>query len=230
MAIYGLTRVSTFSQIEGTSLDEQRRKIAAIAELAGLTVNRIFEDAGVSGSIPLADRPEGGAMAAAIEAGDTVIVTKIDRLFRSAADALTTVEAWQKRGVQLIVAEFGISPITENGTSKLLFGILSMVAEFERGLINERVAEGKRAKAAKGGHIGGTTPFGYRKEGEGKAAYLAPEPAEQAAIDQMVTLREAGVSLRSIATQIGATHGFKVSWKAVRNALARRESSDLMAS
>jgi DNA invertase Pin-like site-specific DNA recombinase len=224
MAVYGLTRVSTHSQIEGTSLEEQRRKIAAVAELAGFEVAEIFEDAGVSGSVPLAERPEGGRMAAILQTGDVVICTKIDRLFRSAADALATVEAWRKAGIDLIVADFGSDHVTESGTSMLLVGILAMVGDFERGLINERMAEGKAAKRAKGGHIGGAAPFGYRKEGEGKAAQLVPIPAEQLAIDTMQARRAAGDSLRKIAAHIEDRHGFRVSWKAVRNALERRDS------
>ena len=117
--------------------------------------------------------------------GDTVVCNKIDRLFRSAADALTTVKEWQESGIDLIVVAFGADPVTANGTSKLMMGILSMVAEFERDLIRERMDEGRTAKKAKGGHIGGSAPFGYRKLGEGRGAMLEPVEAEQYAIDRI---------------------------------------------
>jgi putative DNA-invertase from lambdoid prophage Rac len=53
----------------------------------------------VSGSVPVADRPKGGALFAALRKGDVVIAPKLDRLFRSALDALTVVEDMRKRGV-----------------------------------------------------------------------------------------------------------------------------------
>lgn len=224
MAVYGYTRVSTVDQVDGTSLDEQARKIEAIATVAGLAVDRIYTDAGISGSVPLSDRPEGGDMAATLRPGDTVIALKIDRLFRSATDALTTVKEWQDRGVNLIFVQFGAEPVNSNGTAKLLFGILSMTAEFERDLIRERLADGREAKKAKGGHIGGSAPFGYRKLGEGKGAMLEPIPSEQAAIDDMVKLRADGLSYRVIAEAVTAKHKVKVSHVAVGKALDRRAS------
>lgn len=223
MAVHGITRVSTLDQADGTSLADQVKKIEAIATVAGLTVDRIFEDAGISGSIPLAERPAGGEMVAQLEPGDTVICNKIDRLFRSAADALTTVKEWQERDINLIVVAFGADPVTANGTSKLLMGILAMVAEFERDLIRERMQDGREAKKAKGGHIGGTAPFGFRKVGEGKGAMLEPIAEQQAAIDLMVERYAKGASLRTIATYVAAQTGFKVTHVAVKSALVRRD-------
>lgn len=225
MAVYGITRVSTLDQTEGTSLSEQERKIHAVAVLAGLSVDEVYTDAGISGSVPLAERPEGRKMVGKLKTGDTVICYKIDRLFRSAADALSTVTAWQDKGIDLIVVEFGADPVTSNGTSKLLMGILSMVAEFERGLIRQRMADGREAKKAAGGHIGGSAPFGYRKLGEGRGAMLEPIPEQQAAIDDMVRLKAEKLSLRAVAERIREQYGFKVSHVAVRNAIARREGA-----
>ena len=226
MAAFGLTRVSTLDQAEGTSLDEQERKIQAIATVAGLHVDRIFTDAGISGSVPLSERPAGGEMVALLQPGDTVVCNKIDRLFRSAADALITVKEWQESGIDLIVVAFGADPVTANGTSKLMMGILSMVAEFERDLIRERMDEGRAAKKAKGGHIGGTAPFGYRKLGEGRGAMLEPVEAEQRAIDRMVSLKAKGSSLRGIAETVKNEFGFPVSHVAVKNALSRRSEQN----
>lgn len=225
MAVFGITRVSTLDQADGTSLSEQARKIEAIATVAGLTVNHVYIDAGISGSVPLALRPQGGQMVAALQPGDTVIANKIDRLFRSAADALATVKDWQERGINLIVVAFGADPVTSNGTSKLMMGILSMVAEFERDLIRERMSDGREAKKAAGGHIGGSSPFGFALQGEGKGAMLSPIPAEQAAIDAMERMKGEGLSLRKIASAIEDQYGFTVSHVAVRNALSRRASA-----
>lgn len=221
MAVYIYTRVSTLDQAEGTSLPEQARKCQGAAMMGGHDVAATFTDAGISGSVALAERPEGGKLVASLKPGDVVIVAKIDRCFRSAADALTTVQAWQAEGISLVVAEFGAEPVNANGTAKLLFGILAMVAEFERGLIRERMAGGRAAKKANGGHIGGSAPFGFRKVGAGKGAMLEPVPAEQAAIADMRVWSQEGQSLRQIAANVKEAHGFTVSHVAVRAALVR---------
>jgi hypothetical protein len=89
MAVYGYARVSTSRQAEeGESLDVQQRTLAGYAFMHGLTVDRMFVERGVSGSVPLADRPLGTALLAALKPGDVLITPKLDRMFRSALDAL----------------------------------------------------------------------------------------------------------------------------------------------
>src|SRR3954471_3804054 len=94
MAVYGYVRVSTAEQAadDRSSLETQRRKILAAAELAGLKVDEIIEEPGVSGTAPLANRPAGGPLLARLQSRDCLIVAKLDRAFRNAADALATAE------------------------------------------------------------------------------------------------------------------------------------------
>lgn len=221
MGVYGYTRVSTAEQAadDRTSLETQRRKIAAAAELAGLALDGVVDEPGVSGAKPLAERPEGGALLNRLQRGDTLIVSRLDRAFRNAADALATAERLKARKVDLIVADMGSEPVTQNGVSRMFFGMLALVAEFERERTRERLGDGRAAKRAAGGHIGGTAPFGWRKVGAGRAARLEPDPAQQEAIGTMRTLATAGASLRSIAGEVRQRHGFAVSHLAVRNAL-----------
>lgn len=222
MAVYSYQRVSSTEQTEGTSLETQEAKCRGAALMMESELTETFTDGGLSGSVPLAERAAGADMLARLGPGDTVIVKAIDRLFRSAADALATVEEWKKQGISLVIADFGSDPVTENGTSKFLFGVLSMVAELERQTIRDRVALGRAAKKAAGGHIGGSTPFGYRKLGKGRGAMLEPVEAEQRAIDRMIVLKADGASLRGISEAIITEFGFKVSHVAVKNALLRR--------
>jgi putative DNA-invertase from lambdoid prophage Rac len=79
MAVYGYTRVSTTEQAgdDRTSLDTQRRKSSAAAELSSLTVDEFVEEPGVSGSKPLADRPVGGPLLARLVKGDVLVVAKL---------------------------------------------------------------------------------------------------------------------------------------------------------
>ena len=89
MAIYGYCRVSTLKQAnEGESLEVQRRQIEGYAQMHGFTLAGVLVEEGVSGSVPVENRPVGGLLFAKLEHGDIVIAAKLDRLFRSALDAL----------------------------------------------------------------------------------------------------------------------------------------------
>lgn len=219
MATYGYIRVSSVEQVDNTSLDEQERRVASIALYRGEELTAVYRDAAISGGTPLEDRPQGAALLAALKPGDVLIAAKLDRLFRDAADALSTAKEWKAKGVKLILADMGFEPLTENGTAKFLFTILAAVAEMERERIAERVAEGRAAKKARGGHIGGAAPFGYRKIGEGREAVLEPIPEQQAAILTIHDAHEAGMSLREIAKLIEAKHNVRISAPTVRRVL-----------
>lgn len=221
MAVYGYVRVSTVEQAGGTSLNEQRRKILGVAMIAGVDVTRTYDEPGVSGSTPLEARPAGAELCQRLGSGDTLIVAKLDRAFRSAADALARADAWRDAGIHLIVADMGPEPVTHSGTAKLFFGMLALVAEFERARILERTADGRRAKAARGGHVGGMAPFGFRVEGSAKDARLIAVPEQQAAIETIHGLR-GRASLRRIAGAVEEAHGIQLSHEAVRRVLATR--------
>jgi len=105
--------------------------------------------------------------------------------------------------------------VTGNGISKLVFTILSAVAEAERGRTRERISEVKADQRKRGRFLGGSVPFGWRRDGNGG---LVPEAAEQAAIARMRALRAKGLSLRAIRDRL-ATEGVRVSHVAVSNAL-----------
>lgn len=219
MAVFGYARVSTADQTLGTSLEEQERRIRGIVMMRGVELTQFFREAGVSGSVLLEDRPTGRALLASLCPGDTLIVAKLDRAFRNAADALTRADAWRRAGIHLVVADMGSDPVTGNGVAKMFFGMLALVAEFERDRLLERTNEGRRAKAARGGHIGGSAPFGYRVAGSGRDARLMEAPEQQAAIK---TIRSLGgqVSLRRIAEKVREAHGVRISHEAVRQVLA----------
>src|SRR6476620_2686423 len=97
----------------------------------GLTLDKTFVERGVSGSKPLGDRPQGAALLGALKPGDTVITPKLDRMFRSALDALDVLTKLQQSGVSLHMIDLR-GDTTGNGVSKLVFTILSAVAEAER--------------------------------------------------------------------------------------------------
>ncbi len=218
MAVYGYARVSTARQAgEGESLEVQQRTIAGYAMMHGLTVDRMFVERGVSGAKPLGDRPEGAALLAAIGRGDTIITAKLDRMFRSALDALDVLRRLQGKDVALHMIDLG-GDVTGNGISKLVFTILSAVAEAERDRIRERVAVVKADQRARGRYLGGIVPFGYALAADGA---LEAQPDQQAAIARMRALRLAGESPRSIAAEMRHA-GHPMSHEGVKGILTNR--------
>lgn len=208
MTTYGYTRVSTGRQAsEGQSLEVQQRTIAGYAMMQGQEVAQTFVEAGVSGSMPIAERPQGKALLAILKAGDVVITPKLDRMFRSAVDALAVLADLKKRGVSLHMIDLG-GDVTGNGISKLVFTILSAVAEAERDRIIERVSTTKADQKARGRYLGGKIPFGYSVGDDG----LEPIAAEQAVIAQIKAMKAAGATIRAIqaalpmSLSIGAIH------------------------
>lgn len=211
MAVYGYCRVSTLKQAaEGESLDVQRRQIEGYAHMHGLTLDQIVIEEGVSGSVPASDRPAGGPLFAKLTAGDIVIAPKLDRLFRSALDALKVVEDLKRRGVKLHLLDLG-GDIAGNGLSKLFLTIAAAFAEAERDRIRERVAQVKADQKSRGRYLGGKVPFGYRAGADGQ---LIEHEGEQAAIREMIALRAEGKALRAIAATLKAK-GFMISHEGV---------------
>jgi putative DNA-invertase from lambdoid prophage Rac len=215
MAIYGYCRVSTIRQAaEGESLDVQRRQIEGYALMHGLALDQIVVEEGVSGSIPVAERPAAGPLFAKLMKGDVVIAPKLDRLFRSAFDALKVVEDLKKRGVKLHLLDLG-GDIAGNGLSKLFLTIAAAFAEAERDRIRERIGQVKADQKARGRYLGGKIPFGFRR---GESGELVPHEGEQEAVREMVALRSQGKPLRAIAEAV-RTKGLKISHEGVAGVL-----------
>jgi DNA invertase Pin-like site-specific DNA recombinase len=148
--VYGYARVSTTQQAEdGESLEVQQRQLQGYATMHGLAIDRIFVERAVSGSVPVTERPEGKALFALLAKDDTVIAPKLDRLFRSALDALVVVEDLKRRGVALHLLDLG-GDISGNGLSKLFLIIAAAFAEAERDRIKERVSQSKADQKARG--------------------------------------------------------------------------------
>jgi putative DNA-invertase from lambdoid prophage Rac len=216
MKVYGYTRVSTERQAdEGESLDVQRRQIGGYAMMKGLEIGHVFVERGVSGSTPLSERPQGAALLAILEPGDVVVTAKLDRMFRSALDALEVLSQLKERGVSLHMVDLG-GDVTGNGISKLVFTILSAVAEAERDRIRERVRDVKRDQKERNRFLGGTVPFGMDLAEDGS---LVPDPIAQAAIATMRDARAAGRSLRQCAEMVRERHGLEVSHMTVKRVL-----------
>ena len=143
VAIY--IRVSTDKQTTGN----QRRELEAVAERSGWKVIRVYEDAGVSGAKGRDKRPGLDAMMKAVNAKefDMIASWSVDRLGRSLTDLLGILQGLHEKGVGLFLHQQGLDTTTTAG--KAMFQMLGVFAEFERGIIRERVNAGlARAKAS----------------------------------------------------------------------------------
>jgi putative DNA-invertase from lambdoid prophage Rac len=215
MAVYGYCRVSTARQAnEGESLEVQRRQIEGYALMHGLVLDDVIVEEGVSGSVPVAERPAAGLLFAKLTKGDVVIAPKLDRLFRSALDALQVVAELKARRVALHLLDLG-GDISGNGLSKLFLTIAAAFAEAERDRIRERIGQVKADQKARGRYLGGKVPFGFRRGGSGE---LVPFEVEQEAIREIVALRAQGRALRAIAAAMSA-NGHKLSHEGVAGVL-----------
>ena len=142
VAIY--IRVSTSKQ----DTDNQRRELEAVAKRSGWQVVKVFEDAGISGAKGRDKRPGLDAMMKGVNAREFDIVASwsVDRLGRSLTDLLSILQGLHEKGVGLFLHQQGLDTTTTAG--KAMFQMLGVFAEFERGIIRERVNAGlARAKA-----------------------------------------------------------------------------------
>jgi DNA invertase Pin-like site-specific DNA recombinase len=137
-------------------------------------------------------------------------------MFRSALDALDVLAGLKKRSVSLHMLDLG-GDVTGNGISKLVFTILSAVAEAERDRIRERIRDVKRDQRSRGRYLGGTVPFGWQLGPNGE---LEEVSAQQEALAKMRQLKSEGKSLRAIALEMRAM-GHALSHVGVQGALRR---------
>ncbi len=160
---YIYTRVSTLIQVDGFSLEAQKNKLMKYAELHDMVIAGEYSDKGKSGK-SVAGRPEFTQMLKDIEEGKDgvsyVLVYKLSRFGRNAADVLTSLQHIQDYGVNLICVEEGID--SSKGAGKLIISILSSVAEIERENILEQTMAGRQQKAREGKWNGGFAPYGYK--------------------------------------------------------------------
>lgn len=170
-AVIGYARVSTTQQ--DYSLQVQR------LETAGAT--KIFTEkrSGLDG-----ERPALAECLRYLREGDTLLVTKLDRLARSTSDLYRIVSDLEKRAVAFKVLDDAAID-TSSRTGKLVMGILALIAEFETDIRKERQLEGI-AKAKAEGRSGG------------RPAQVTDEDREQ-----VLELRRQGVSIRKVAEQVG---------------------------
>jgi putative DNA-invertase from lambdoid prophage Rac len=144
--VFAYARVSTVDQLT----ENQRDQIAA----AGYSIDpRRYVEEKVSGSVPTASRPGFRKLLDKMESGDTLVVTKLDRIGRDSIDVQQTVAQFEREGMRLVVLQLGNLDLTSSAGA-LMVKVLAAVADFERDLIIERTQAGQARARAEGTHMG----------------------------------------------------------------------------
>src|SRR5215207_10226023 len=171
-------RVSSEEQRDRETIEIQREFLEQYRCLYELETADIYEDDGVSGTIPLHQRPEGRRLLEDAKQGkfQTVLVYKLDRLGRTQLGILDAADRLERLGVALRSATEHYETATPQG--RLLFQMLGSFAEFERSTIKQRTRDGLHREYREGRYMG-PIPFGYRAGGsEDGCLEIAPEEAE----------------------------------------------------
>ena len=152
-------------QVDGYSLDAQRDKLRKYAAYEDMVVAGEYSDEGFSGK-NIQGRQEFQRMLNDIQdckdGVSYVLVFKLSRFGRNAADVLNSLQLMQDFGVNLICVEDGIDSSKDAG--KLMISVLSAVAEIERENIRTQTMAGREQKAREGKWNGGFAPYGYKLE------------------------------------------------------------------
>lgn len=189
MAVIGYTRVSTKEQ----TVENQRREIKA----AGYQVALWFADEGISGKVPALQRPQFAKMLEGIRDGETLVVTKLDRLGRDAQDVGATIKMLAARGIEIVVLQLGKVDLT-SAAGKLMLTMLAAVAEMERDLLVERTQSGLERAKAQGKVLGRPSKTSDEQRQAIRVAYDAGESVSALA-------REYGVSRANVLNILSKT-------------------------
>lgn len=181
-----MKRVAIYLRVSTSKQDtiNQRRELEAIAARSGWEVVRVFEDAGICGAKGRDKRPGLDALLKAVNAKefDMIAAWSVDRLGRSLTDLLGILQNLHDKGVDLFLHQQGLDTSTTAG--KAMFQMLGVFAEFERGIIKERVNAGLARARAQG------TKLGRR-------------PVSAAVEKRILELRKHGLGMLRIAREVG---------------------------
>src|SRR5262249_25921000 len=197
----GYARVSTKEQADsGLGLEAQRQRIPARCAMKGIRLAEVFADSGISGGKPLASRPaRSQLLAAALKSKTPVIVAKLDRLFRSVADAANVIADFDKKCIQLVAIAESFDMCSPYG--RAMAQMASVFAELERAMIRERTLSAMNVKRSRCERISGHAPYGWDFGCDGR---LVENAREHQVIARMRQLQSEGSSYRGIATRLEA--------------------------
>lgn len=149
--IYGYARVSSAGQaIDGNSLESQEEALKA----AGAT--KIFKEVYTGTKM---ERKELDKLESEVQSGDTIVVTKLDRVARSLVGGYELIDSWIEKGIRVNVLNLGVMDNTP--ASRAMRGMFLVFAQFERDMIVERTREGKKIASQHPDYREGRKPTEY---------------------------------------------------------------------
>jgi DNA invertase Pin-like site-specific DNA recombinase len=176
MATFAYGRVSTKDQ----SAENQKLEI----ERAGHKVDYWYADEGVSRKVSASQRPQFSRMLDQIRDGETLVVSKLDRLGRDALDVGATIKTLAARSIKVIVLQLGNLDLT-SAAGKMMLAMLAAVGEMERDLLVERTQAGLARAKKEGKKLG------------------RPKKTTDVQRAEIVAKHQAGVSISELARQYG---------------------------
>jgi DNA invertase Pin-like site-specific DNA recombinase len=199
-------RVSTEKQADkGVSLEAQRARVEAYAQLYDLELVEVIVDAGASAKT--LDRPGLRRALEMLKArqAEALLVVKLDRLTRSVVHLGQLLEDYFADGKWALLS-VGEQIDTRSAAGRLVLNVLASVSQWEREAIGERTAAAMQHKASLGEYTGGELPYGFKLGPDGER--LVEDPEEHRVLATARTLHSAGLSLRSVARHLNA-EGFR---------------------
>jgi DNA invertase Pin-like site-specific DNA recombinase len=205
---HGYARVSSDEQFNTRlSIEEQKRTIREFCQANGLDLGRrderLREESASAYHLNFLERPVGKVLDSELQAGDHLVIAKLDRAFRDMANAFNTVQAWQERGIVIHILDIPgcRNPIFD----RLILAILAWSAEFESHRKSERMIEAYRSARRMGRPISQCAPLGFRWIGHRsqrthKLAYFEEERVHMRLCYDL-SMRE-GLSLWQIASRL----------------------------
>lgn len=203
--VYGYVRVSTETQAEkGGGLEVQRSSLNKYAKENGLIIERIFEDAGISGtdeSRPALDE----LLTEYLREDDTILVHTTSRLWRNIFAQATIMKAVMnaKANIRSIdEPSFDVYKYMTDPENFMISGMMGMLDQWERMTIARKLARGRTSKAQSGAKPAGVAPFGY-KWAEDKKSVLIDEDEAQV-VRMLFSELQKGKSLHQVAEFLNA--------------------------
>jgi DNA invertase Pin-like site-specific DNA recombinase len=204
MKATGYARVSTFGQSQdGVSLEMQKERISAWCKANGHELEAVFVEAMSGGRAD--NRPElQKAMSLVCKRRGILVVYSLSRFSRSVRDTLELTEQLDRSHAHL--ASLSESLDTSSAVGRMVFKMLSTLAEFERDVNSERTRNALGHMRRTNRRISAKIPFGYTLSTDGTT--LLPNPVEQSAIVRIIKRRSQGMTLAAIAKSM-ETEGVK---------------------
>jgi site-specific DNA recombinase len=197
--LVGYVRVSSESQEDNTSLENQINRIKCYCEAFGHELVKVFKEVATGTKADKETRPVFNECIEYLKdnKADGIIALKLDRIARNTRDVLTLVEdILDPQNKMLVLLDLQVD--TSTPTGKMILTVMSAVAQLERDTINERTQGGRKNKSNNGGYAYGCPKFGY----ESKDKELVVNDSEQETINLIKRHRKSGKSYQKIANYL----------------------------